>query len=205
MTELSQQRRKDWWMTLYAVQSFNLSLPACKLLLKLGDQASPYYPSLIISIHGYYGRPFKKQQGVSTSKRGIEDRIIPIEFSGLHKFLIDFRDKVLLHNDGDDFPALEEPINLIRLAVRPRGNEFHSVAPFFHPIETYKIVPNLLEFLIEKFTLDHQRMEQEFSSLFPDTPGQYVLNLKQGLPFVPWDGGKETALFQRTATKRRTL
>ena len=205
MTELSQQQRKDWWTILYAVQSFNLSLQACKLLLKLGDQSSPYYPSLIISIHGFYGRPFKKQQGVSSNKRGIEEEIIPLKFSGLHRFLIDFRDKVLLHNDGDDFPALKEPINLVRLTVGSRGKEFHSVAPFFHPIETYQTVPNLLEFLIDKFTSDHQRLEQEFSSCLPNTPGQYVLNLKQGLPFVSWDGGKETALFQRTATKRRNL
>jgi len=139
--------------------------------------------------------PFKRQQGASTSKRGIDEGNIPLEFSNLHRFLIDFRDKVLLHNDGDDFPALDEPINLVRLSVTPRGHEFHSAAPFFHPIETYQTVPKLLESLIEKFTSKHQRMKQEFCSVFPDAPGEYALNLKEGLPFVPWHGGKETALF----------
>ena len=135
-------------MTLYAIQSFNFSLQACKDLLKLRDQWDSTYPSLVIAIHGFYGRPFKVQRGVSTKeKMCIDPKVVPPKFSGMHKFLIDLRDKVLLHNDADELPAMGEPINRVRLSVTPSGREFHSAAHFFHSIETYQKVPRLLDVL----------------------------------------------------------
>ena len=70
------EQRKYWWIILYVIQSFNISLQACRLLLKLGDQYSTYYPSLIILVNGYYGRPLKKQKGVSKNRQWIEESVI---------------------------------------------------------------------------------------------------------------------------------
>lgn len=184
-------------MTLYAIQSFTLSLQACECLLELGDQSNPLYPSLVISIHGFYGRPFKVQRGVSMGRKGIDEKVIPREFSGLHQFLIDFRDKVLLHNDADDLPALGEPINLVRLSVTSPGSaSFHTAAGFGHPIETYRTVPDLLKVLIDRFNSEHECMQRKFSSVLPQAPGEYILNVKEGPSFPAWDGIPETALFK---------
>ena len=195
MIELSLEQRKDWWMTLYAIQSFTLCLQACECLLELRAESNPLYPSLVISTHGFYGRPFKAQRGVSTSRKGIDENLIPPAFSGMHGFLINFRDKVLLHNDADDLPALAEPINLVRVSVTSLCSAFHSAFPF-SPIETYRAVPNLLKVLIEHFNSEHERMLQTFSSLLPKTPGEYFLNVKEGPSFLPWKGIPETILFK---------
>ena len=136
-------------------------------------------------MHAFYGRPFKKIQGISAKKKGdigpeLPADFVPDEFAGLHEAIIAFRDKILVHTDANDVPEAGRPLHDVVYTVHPFSDEFSTNDP--RPtLDHYECAAVLLKKLREKAFSKIESFHGRFAHLVPRMTGNYLFNLT-GLP-----------------------
>ena len=176
------EERKNWWLKAYAHASFKKSLSCCEQLLKYVDSTlHDLYVPLSVTIHVFYGRPFKRQEGIGK----LEQDFVPCQFSGTHRCLITFRDKILCHTDAGEVEEAGRPLHDL-VYHRIRSDVVFSTSDPRPDLDFYKEVSKYLLVMIDKVRKEIDLIYGKFNELLPSSDGDYLLNVKGDKLFTPY-------------------
>ena len=173
MTQTEFEDAKALWRFFYAHESFKQVENACSFIIDNNlDDSHPAYYSLVTAICVLYGKPFRESRVVGK----LLSDIVPSEFRELHQSIVDQRDQLYAHMDGNAF-ALNglEAANQVRLVVSQ--TEARLIAPLFRL--QVSLIPKVLELcqVLQKKANCHieslqKRHHREFLQ-----PGEYAINV----------------------------
>ena len=137
------------------------------------------YLPLSTAIHVFYGRPFKYQRGIGK----LDDNFIPDQFMGIHKCLITFRDKIIVHTDAETVKEAGRPL----LDLVYHGRSFFSTSDPRPGLVYYKHIANYLPVIINKVHDEIEKIHDRFNNLLPKSEDDYLLNLEGDVLFTPYE------------------
>lgn len=86
--------RIEYWKYHTAALSFEQARNVAEQLMAMQNRDSMFYP-LMVSLHVFYARPFKHQK----KSVNINEELIPSDFLGTHKMVMNLRDRIFAHSD----------------------------------------------------------------------------------------------------------
>lgn len=187
----SEQERKNWWMKIYAYTSFQKSLHSCQLLLNsVTETTDDLYLPLALAVHAFYGRPFKKQQGVGK----LSEDYIPPNWGGLHKALLIFRDKILVHTDAEIIQSANQPLHNV-VYHNTSGQRWFSTGDPRPRLKYYHEIASYLPLLIQKVGAEIEAIHDRFASCIPSEEGHFQLHVSGAVLFSTYVEPPETLRF----------
>jgi hypothetical protein len=174
--------RRQWWLFCYAFNSMKKAIKCCQLIENLcTDNKDTIFEPLVVAIHTYYARPFKKSRGVDR----LSDDIVPIDRKGIHDVLVDFRDSVFSHTDANLNTVAQRPMHDVVYSVVKGQGVYTTSAPHL-AIETYRDVGHHCAVMSKIFHSKITEFELRFSILIPSCEGHFLMNLDDSLDlFTP--------------------
>ena len=180
MTPAEFEDAKALWKFFYAHECFSQVENACSFIINnsFDDGHSAYYP-LVTAVCVLYGKPFKNSKVVDR----LSTDIVPVEFRELHQNIMDQRDQLYAHMDGNAFGLNgREAANQVRLVVSQ--TEARLIAPLFS-LQT-AFLPKVVELcraLQKKANYYVELLQNRHHREFLD-PGEYAINvLDEAGPF----------------------
>jgi hypothetical protein len=173
MTQTEFEDAKALWKFFYAHECFKQVENACSFIIDncLGNGHPAYYP-LVTAVSVLYAKPFSRSEVVGK----LPTDIVPAEFGELHQSIMDQRNQLYAHTDGNAF-ALNglEPANQVRLLVSQ--TEARLIAPLFR-LEV-RLIPKVLKLcqaLQRKANYHIESLQKRHHREFLE-PGEYAINV----------------------------
>jgi hypothetical protein len=165
--------RKRWWLLCHAYTSLEKAEMICQQIIHLcSSNDHPLFLPLSVSTHIFYGRAFKKSRAVGFLK----DDIIPADSTGIHKWLIHFRDSVFAHTDADHFEAAGKPMHDLVYSISDDDTKFLTSDPRPRP-EAYADVLKHIVRMKELIFSEIRGFHKKYSELLPKENGDYLFLL----------------------------
>ena len=173
MTETEFKDAKDLWKLFYAQECFKQAERACSFIIDnhLDYDHSRYY-SLVTGVCVLYAKPFSNNKLVGK----LSTKLVPHDSRELHQNIIDQRNQLYAHMDGDAFGSGScEPANQVRLVVSQ--TEARLIATLFLLQPT--LLPNVLELCqaLQKKANHHAELLQNRHHKEFLAPGEYAINV----------------------------
>jgi hypothetical protein len=174
--------RKRWWLLCYAYTSMEKAIRCCEMIEGLcTDNRHPLFSALTVAVHTYYSRPFERNKGAGR----LSADLIPKERTGVHSWLLHFRDCVLVHTDAEDSKIAGRPMHDVVYSLDETGREFSTSDPL-PQVESYTDAKNHCAAMAKIFRSNILALEAQYTHLLPADNGHFLMSLKEseGL-FVP--------------------
>jgi hypothetical protein len=163
------------WKMFYARHCFEEARGAAQHILdaKLERESPLLYP-LVTAVYVLYAKPFTRADAVGK----LEVEIIPAEHRTLHALLLEHRNQVYAHRDGDAFEVADYgPVNQVRAIRLPQ--EIRLFATDFHA--RFPAMPSIISLCqaLEKKTGYHvDKLWTRLAKAIPNQVGEYMLNVQ---------------------------
>lgn len=174
--------RKYWWLLCYAYTSMEKAIQCCVMIEGLcPDNRHLLFSPLTVAVHAYYSRPFGTNKGAGK----LSADLIPNERTGIHRWLLHFRDCVLVHTDANDSEIAGRPMHDVVYSFDDTGREFSTSDPLPR-VESYTDAKAHCVVMAQVFRSKIMALEAQYSHLLPAENGHFLMSLKEseGL-FVP--------------------
>lgn len=178
MSNLPENRRKDIWQMLYALDCFQNVEKVCEHILERNIvNGNPMYHSLLTAAYVIYGRPFKKNYGIGK----LDESFVPKSLIDKHKEIIKHRDKIFSHTDVNGKWEEEDlSLNQVELVVENGRCQWRIRAIQAEP-EFVRSMMDLSKDLARKADARIQDLNQRIGKYVPKRNGVYKLNLDKEL------------------------
>ncbi len=174
--------RKRWWLFCYAYTSMEKAIRCCQLIENLcPDNRHALFSPLTVAVHAYYSRPFERNKGVGK----LSTDLIPKERTGVHRWLVHFRDCVLVHTDANESEIAGRPMHDVVYSLDDAGREFSTSDPLPR-VESYTDAKSHCVAMAKIFRSKILEFEAQYNHLLPATNGHFLLSLENSeMLFVP--------------------
>lgn len=163
------------WKMFYARHCFKEARGAAQHIFdaKLERESPLFYP-LVTAVYVLYAKPFTRADAVGK----LEDEIVPAEHRELHGLLLEHRNQIYAHRDGDAFEIADYgPANQVR-AIRSQ-TEIHLAGTDFHArFPAMPAIISLCKTLDEKTGYHVNKLWERLAKKVPRRVGEYKLNVQ---------------------------
>lgn len=159
------------------------AIETCDLIEAICDtnQHIAFYP-LATAAHSFYGRPFKRSNGVGR----LNADMIPPESNGIHQWLIHFRDGAYAHLDANHDDIAGRPMHDVVYSHGPDGNLL-TTCDARAPLSAYKDARNHAKIIQAIFMDEIFYFHNRFLDMIPTTEGDFLLSLDSATDlFIPY-------------------
>jgi hypothetical protein len=167
--------RVEFWKFQHAWVTFAEVTNLCDQIIKQKiDSGHPLLPSMMTTLHIFYGRPFKQRPEVR-----ISETIVPADYKDIHDWLINMRDQTYAHMDVDG-PKTANQSFINKVGVFVRGGQAKFALTMVHPrgIQIEKI-RELTVSLSEKTWYHAEKIWRKHFKAQPVLDGDYEINLSK--------------------------
>jgi hypothetical protein len=186
------ETRKRWWLLCYGITSMQKATSTASILLSSCDSnLHPLFLPLAVATHAFYARPFKMSKGAGV----IEKEFIPPESTGIHAWLIDFRDGAYSHTDALPRKEAERPLNDVVYEINNGIPHIATYSPSAQ-IEDYGKALRHFAAMEALFALEIASFHKRHLDFIPRGTGHYKLSLDplENI-FIPYPtGGSSTVV-----------
>jgi hypothetical protein len=178
----SAAERKRWWLLCYAYTSMEKVIQCCQMIEYLcPDNRHPLFSPLTVAVHAYYSRPFQRKKGAGK----LSADLIPKERTGVHSWLLHFRDCVLVHTDAEKSEIAGRPMHDVVYSLDETGREFSTSDPLPR-VESYTDAKAHCVAMAKIFRTKILTLEAQYSHLLPAEHGHFLMSLIDSeMLFVP--------------------
>ena len=178
----SSEERKQWWLFCYAITSMDKAIECCRLVkLHCFDNRHELYEPLIVAAHSNYARPFGPNHGAGK----LNEETVPSALIPIHRWIIDFRNKVLSHTSALHHEQANRPMHDVVCKRSGQNHEYSTSCPM-PTIESYEDFANHCCIMRKMFRAKILEFEKKYSHLMPSQDGDFLLSLDESLDlFIP--------------------